>query len=217
MCCPWCGSIEDSWFTYHGGKVEKASPRHGFVRDMEHTLLRQDAAELAFRLDYPGDGEVWPWAFRVDTVHTLVEGGFETRVTVTNRSDEPMPLQFGFHPGLRCPFLPESKATDYQVRFESGQVIALTQDIFDNDSICYTGVGKWARLEHRESGKYIEVNTEGYLNVLLWSKPGIPGFMCIEPWSGFENHSHDLLARPGAEALAPGGEKVWLQRITARV
>lgn len=212
MCCPYCGKVEEGWYEY-AGKRRQAKAQHGFVRDLEHALTARTPESLTFRLDWPGEEDTWPWAFTVETVHTLTSDGPDTAATVTNRAKEPMPLQFGFHPAFRCPFLPGGEVTDYLVRFESGRVIDLTLDLFDNDSIRYTGVGAWARLEHRSTGKYIQLDTAGYPNVLLWSKPGIPGFVCIEPWQGYPDGEHDLFRRMGALSLAPGESRTWHQRV----
>jgi len=209
-CCPWCGPMKDGWFTDGEVEYRDAACRHGFVREMEHTLVKQEPDCLVFRLEWPGDGARWPWAFSIETVHALTADGMSTACTVENRSDRPMPLQFGFHPALICPFLTGSQATDYLVRFESGKVVNLTWELFDNDSIRYEDVGKWARLEHRETGKYLQIDTGDFPYVLLWSKPGIPGFVCIEPWSGHENDSHIPLERPGAILLDPGEKRTWV-------
>jgi len=217
VCCPWCGPMQDGWFIDEGKEYRDAACRHGFVREMEHTLLQAEPEQLTFRLDWPGDSARWPWAFSVETVHALTETGMTTTCTVENRTERPMPLQFGFHPAFTCPFLPGTKATDYLVRFESGRVIDLVLDIFDNDSIRYTDVGQWARLEHRETGKYIQVDTGNFAYVLLWSKPGIPGFVCIEPWSGHENDSHIPLERPGAKLLNPGDKRSWVLAVTVQL
>lgn len=217
VCFPWVGAIQEGWYADRGFEYHEADMRHGFVRDREHLLLKAGPDALAFRLEWPGSLGLWPWAFWWDTVHTLEGDTALTLCTVENRSGRAMTAQFGFHPALRCPFLPGTAATDYLVRFESGRVVELTEHLFDDDSIRYTDVGDWARLEHRETGKYLQVETAGYPNVLLWSKPGIPGFVCIEPWQGYPGPGHDLSARPGAFLLEHGEKRSWRQAITVKV
>lgn len=43
--------------------------------------------------------------------------------------------------------------------------------------------------------------------------PGVPGFVCIEPWSGLEGGGHDLAQRPGSVQLEPGESYGWTLRI----
>lgn len=210
VCFPWCGKLSGGWGTYGGKRCE--GPQHGFARDLPHTLTDQGEDFLCFRLNWPGS-ENWPWPFTLDTEHRLLKDGAVTTCTVTNTGAEPMALQLGFHPGFRCPFVEGTAAADYQVRFANGRVVPLTEHLFDNDSIPYENVGPWARLEHRDSGEFIQVGTEGFFRVLLWSKPGIPGFLCIEPWQGFPGPQRELEHRPGAVVLSPGEEKSWKQEI----
>ena len=213
VCFPWCGDM-DGWFEDEGKKYPESDLRHGFVRTLDHALVEQRVDAMTFRLDWAGNDTLWPWPFRFETEHRVEAGRFVTTCTATNTGERAMPIQFGFHPALRCPFLPDTALEDYQVRFDNGTVITLHRSLFDMDSMCFPGMGAWARLEHRPTGKYLQVDTEGYDFVLLWSKPDIPGFVCIEPWQGYPGKGHDLMARPKARLLAPGGSKSWQQIVT---
>lgn len=207
VCFPWCGKLQDEWYELDGERHE-AHTRHGFVRDNPHQLVAQSGSEMTFRFDHPGDA-VWPWAFTFRTTHKVEGKKAFTICTVVNRSERPMPTQMGFHPAFVCPFVEGSGIEEYRVRFASGKVVPLEPHLFDEDSMTIEGGGDWARLEHVPTGKYIEVDNKGWFNTLLWSKPGIPGFVCIEPWSGFLGATHDLSKRPGAVLLAPGESKTW--------
>lgn len=207
LCFPWCGNVQDLWYEQDGVRRE-APTRHGLVRNAEHTLVAQSGSQMTFRMDHPGD-EVWPWAFTFRTTHKVEGKKAFTVCTAINRSDKAMPTQMGFHPAFACPFVEGSDIEEYQVRFESGKVVPLTRNLFDVDSMALDDCGAWARLEHVKSGKYIQVSTAGWFTTLLWSKPGIPGFVCIEPWSGYIGESHDLTERPGTVLMAPGESKTW--------
>ncbi len=213
MCFPFCGYLEDGTFVWKG-RTFSVPERHGFARDLDHTLVEQGPGSLHFHLSWPGDEQRWPWAFTMDTVHALKENGTVTSVTATNSSEEPMPVQFGFHPAFVCPFVPGSSVEEYQFRFESGRVIPLTRNLFDNDSIPFEDTGAWVRLEHAASGAYVQVDTAAFPVVLLWSKPGVPGFVCIEPWDGFPGPGRDLEKRPWTRVLAPGESHAWKLDLT---
>ena len=216
---PWCGRVEDNWFEDRGRRFERL-PQHGFNRDMEHTLTHLGEDTVAFRLDWPGDEEKFPWSFTFETRHTLRENRVETVCTGTNTSDRPMPAQLGFHAGLRCPFTPGKAYSDYGIRFQRPEArmgarlpregsqedfFPLDGHTFDQDSICFPGLkSQWLQVEERDTGRYLRVDTEGFPYTLIWSPAGCRSFVCIEPWSGFVGPGHDLAQRPGAVVLQPG-------------
>jgi len=216
VCFPWCGKVQDGWFEWKGAR-HSAPTQHGFMRDVEHELVTQGPDSVAFRYVWPGEAGGWLWPFTFETRHTLAGDVLSTVCTAENTGTEAMPVQMGFHPGFVCPFVEGSKIEDYEVRFESGLVVPMEPHLFDNDSIAYQNIGAWARLTHPGSGKYIEVATAAFDRTLLWSKPGIPGYVCVEPWCGYPGPQHDLLERPGAALLAPGEKRSWEQRLTFHI
>ena len=221
VCFPWCGKVEEGWF--EDGGIRYEAPQHGFVRDMEHTLIQRTADSLTFRLEWPGDGNRWPWRFSFETRHALVGNTVETTCTAVNLDGRSMPVQLGFHTGLRCPFTAGRLLRDYVVRFDQpeapggGDRFLLDPHTFDDDSICLPGLrSAWLQVEEA-GGNYLRVETEGYPYVLLWSTPGEPGFLCIEPWTGYTGPGHDLSARPGAALLRPGETFARTQRLTVGI
>ncbi len=266
VCFPWCGALEEGWS--HGG--QPISPgRHGLVRDLEHTLVEQTAHRLRFRLRY--DGPAWPWPFTFETVHALEGADLVTTCTAVNQAAAPMPVQLGFHTGLRCPFSPLRRAEDYLIRFScpeapgggdvlplspalftgdticltglhsqwlqleerdtgralrlwvegwpyGGDVLPLSPALFTGDTICLTGLhSQWLQLEERDTGRALRLWVEGWPYVLLWSQPGLPGFVCIEPWTGYIGPGRDLMDRPGTLLLPPGQALSRTQRLSVQL
>lgn len=216
---PWCSKLEDGYFEDQGRRWKAG--QHGFIRDLDHKLVEAEENRIHFRVDWEKDEDRWPWSFSFDTVHTLEGNDVVTTCTGTNLDSRPMPAQLGFHPALRCPFTPGKIPQDYIVRFEQPEsldgtdVFRLDPEVFDNDSICFSNLkSKWLQVEEKETGRYLRVGTEGFPFVLLWSKPGITDFVCIEPWTGYLGPGHDLAARPGTQLLAPGQAMTRTQRIT---
>lgn len=216
VCFPWCGALEEGWT--QGGRSVPAG-RHGLVRDLDHTLVEQSANRLRFRLRY--DSAAWPWPFTFETVHTLEGTDLVTTCTAVNDSPEPMPVQLGFHTGLRCPFTPGRRAEDYLVRFQRPEtpgdvdVLPLSPALFTGDTLCLTGLSsQWLQLEERDTGRALRLWVEGCPYVLLWSQPGLPGFLCIEPWSGYIGSGRELTDRPGTVLLPSGQTFSRTQRLT---
>lgn len=241
VCFPWCGRIRDGYYEEAGARYDVGI--HGLLRDMPHTLLEQGEGTLTLRAESDDAAlKQYPWRFRADTTHALEGKTVVTTVTVTNLDTRPMPAQFGFHTALRCPFTPGGSAEDYIVRFEreeepvenlmtagfvtgetrpvfTGQsVVPLQTHMFDNDSICMSGLkSRWVQLEERATGRALRLGIEGYPYVVLWSPVGIPGFFCIEPWGGMPSRAsgeRTLWARPGTTTVHPGETLTSVQALT---
>lgn len=220
ICFPWVGRVEENWYEWKGTRYE-GLPQHGFVRDLDHVLVRQTPDSLTFRLDWPGDDKLWPWPFSLETRHALVDNVVETTCTAVNTGTEPMPVQLGFHVGLACPFTPGKDLEDFCIRFEQPEApggtdrFPLDHHSFDNDSICFPGLrSEWLQVEEEGTGRRLRVETKDWPFVLIWSALGVPNFVCIEPWTGFLGPGHDLAKRPGAALLAPGETFSRTHRLT---
>lgn len=232
LCFPWCGRMKDNFFEDGGRRYEAGS--HGFARDMEHVLASSGPDFITFRLDWSEETLArWPWKFSLETAHRLEENRVVTVCRVENCDSRPMPFQLGFHTALRCPFTSGKSLSDYLVRFEREEsplrvrcdenglvtgeeapvftgrsAVPLTPGLFNDDSICMKGLrSSWVQLEEAGTGRFLRISSEGYPYTLLWSKPGIPGFLCIEPWHGLPGRAdagHDFSERSCLTTLAPG-------------
>ena len=144
VCFPWCGKVDGGWVSVDGIRYEAGA--HGFVRDMEHCLAEQGADHLRFRLDWAGNHNLWPWPFSFETSHELAGKYVTTTCTINNLGTSSMPMQLGFHTGLRCPFSTERSIHDYCIRFQMQEApdgtdrLALTERLFENDSICFSNL-----------------------------------------------------------------------------
>lgn len=206
---PYCGRLKDGKFThkdvvYQGGQ-------HGFARDMEHTLDTQDGT-LSVTLCLEANAltmEKFPFAFKMFSTYTLDGACVRHAIRVENDGDEAMPFGFGYHPGFLCPFDAQHKAEEYALvfdtpetptviecghksglvtgkqytYFENGTEILINDRLFAEDSICFTGLhSKTLSLVERGTDRRVTVGIEGFPYVLIWSMPGTPEFVCIEPW-----------------------------------
>ncbi|MEG2455176.1 MAG: hypothetical protein RSC08_02885 [Oscillospiraceae bacterium] len=219
VCFPWCGRLENGYFMEDGRRYEGGV--HGFLRDLEHTLVEQGEDFIRLRGVWQGDERVFPWSFSCDTEHRLEGESVVTTLTATNTGKVPMPAQIGFHSALRCPFTADKKPTDYRFRFEKPEApdgtdaLPITEGMFDSDSICFENLASnWVQVEEKEKGRYLRVSTERVPYVLLWTKPELPGFVCIEPWLGYPGPGESLWTRPGSVTLAPGEALRHTQRLT---
>lgn len=219
LCFPWCGAVGEGWFEEEGNRF--SGGRHGFLRDQRLVLSSHSSDSIGFDLGWRKDETIWPWSFRFQVTHTLEENQVITTCAATNQDTRPMPVQMGFHTGFRCPFVKDTRIADYLVRLEQeepslgSRLLPLWELSFEEGSIHFHNLqSRWIQLEERSSGRAVRLNIEGYPYLLLWSNPGIPGFFCIEPWTGMPDQGADLWKRPGAKAIAPQQTMVWTQRLT---
>ena len=228
---PHCGKVVDGKIEAKGAVYE--SGQHGFARLMEHEFVDQTADTIVLELCASEETLAkFPYAFRLVSTFTLEGDTVHHTLTVENLDEEKMPFGIGYHPGFALPFDDKHVATDYELRFDSVQSplcigclpkglfngkyyylakntksIPIDEHLFDNDSHCMTGMtAKTLGIYEKDSGRAVVCNIEEFPYVLLWSKPGMPQFVCIEPWMSVpsdENDSGDWNEKHAATVLEP--------------
>lgn len=229
---PNAGRLKDNVAIVKGKRIENF-PGHGFARNMEHSLALQKSDTLVLELtDNEETYAIWPYHFCLISTFTLEGDTLHHTLTVENLDEEKMPFGIGYHPGFALPFDDKHVATDYELRFDSVQsplcigclpkglfngkyyylakntkTIPIDEHLFDNDSHCMTGMtAKTLGIYEKDSGRAVVCNIEEFPYVLLWSKPGMPQFVCIEPWMSVpsdENDSGDWNEKHAATVLEP--------------
>ncbi|WP_165799495.1 aldose 1-epimerase [Sphingomonas oleivorans] len=100
---PFANRVADARFTFDGERIEiepdrEAPPHalhgHGWRAAWQVETAAEDRAVL--RLDHKGGG--WPWDYSARQILSLLPGGLNVVLEVTNRSARPMPLGLGLHP-----------------------------------------------------------------------------------------------------------------------
>lgn len=221
------GFLEAKGRTYAGGQ-------HGFARLMEHRLVHQTENTIVLELtETPETLAKWPYRFRLVSTFRLEQDTVHHTLTVENRDVEDLPFGIGFHPAFAIPFDDSHTAEDYELRFSSlesplclrtqpsglvnGQFYYLDRNIrsipidrhlFASDSHCMVNLSsKYLGLFEKNSRRGVVCRIEGFPYTLIWSKPGTPKFVCIEPWNsipGEEHGSTDWNQKPAAAILSPG-------------
>lgn len=242
-CFPWCGRLKDGYFVQDGLRYENGP--HGFAREYPHVLTEQGDGRLVFRLDWNEETlRRYPWKFRLETIYTLKEGTLFSTYRVENVDKRPMPFQAGFHYAFALPLAEGLGTEDHELRFAGAEEpveiltragglvsgsqarftgadrVALNDHLFDDDSICLSGLRTpWIELGTRMPGPALRLGMADFPYVLLWSKPGPMRFVCIEPWHGLPDYAegdHDLFRRPAVRVLDPGEQFTCTQTVTPR-
>lgn len=210
------------------------APQHGFARNMEHDFVEQSPDTIVMELCANGETlEKFPFEFRLVSTFTLENDTLHHTLTVENLDEEDLPFGIGYHPGFAIPFDDKHTATDYELRFSEMespicinnlphglmhgniyylgsniQTIPIDDRLFGNDSHCMVGLkSQTLGLYERGTGRGVVCDISEFPYTLLWSKPGMPHFVCIEPWHSLpspENGSSDWNEKPAAAILAPG-------------
>ena len=214
------------------GKIYEAS-QHGFARGMEHEFV--DQTEDTIVLELCSNAETlarFPYEFRLVSTFTIEGHTLHHTLTVENLDEDALPFGIGYHPAFTVPFDDKHVATDYELRFSelesplcvnnlptglmhgdlyylgsNLQVIPIDEQLFANDSHCMTNL-KSATLGiyEKDTGRAVVCNIEEFPYTLIWSKPGMPKFVCIEPWHSLpspENGSIKWEEKPAAAILNP--------------
>ena len=229
---PHCGRLAEGRLEAKGNIYE--SGPHGFARDMEHEFVDQTETTLVLELcSSPETLARFPYEFRLVSTFTLENDTLHHSLTVENLDSDKLPFGIGYHPGYTVPFDDKHVATDYELRFSEMEsplclnclptglvqkdhyylatnttAIPIDEQLFANDSHCMTNL-KSATLGIYEkgTGRAVVCNIEEFPYVLLWSKPGTPKFVCIEPWHSLpsaEGSSIKWEEKPAAAVLDPG-------------
>ena len=229
---PHTGRVVDGVIEVGGKRYE--SGQHGFARGMEHTLVDQTADTIVMELC--ADEETlarFPFDFRLVSTFTLENDTVHHTLTVENLDEKKMPFGIGYHPGFALPFDDAHTATDYEIRFSDMespicinnlpyglvhgdlyhlpaniQSLPIDEKLFENDSHCMVNLNSSAiGVYEKDTGRGVVCDIRDFPYTLLWSKPGMPKFVCIEPWHSLpspENGSIKWEEKPAAAILNSG-------------
>ena len=229
---PHAGKVVDGIIEV-GGK-EYPSSQHGFARTSEHEFVDQTRDTVVLELcSSPETLARFPYEFSLISTFTLEGDTLHHTLTVENWDDEALPFGIGYHPAFNVPFDDKHVATDYELRFSEmesplcvnclpkGLVtdktywlgsniknLPIDEKLFENDSHCMTNLrSRTIGIYEKGTGRAVVCDIGEFPYTLLWSKPGMPKFVCIEPWQSLpspENGSRSWNEKPAAAILNPG-------------
>ena len=221
---------------YRINGTEYPSKQHGFARDSEFTCVDMTADSITHKLkSSDATKENYPFDFELKIKHVLEKNQVSVCWEVVNHSNETMYFTIGGHPAFNVNVLPDTDFEDYSLAFkegteslsyvlldtESGTAIAdktyelkltnskyaLKKDMFDKDALVFdNGQIEWAALALPDGKPYIALESKGFPNFGIWSKPGAP-YVCLEPWCGrCDNRGFEgeLSEKPDINALKAG-------------
>ena len=229
---PYCGKVTKGVIEAKGQTYE--APQHGFARQMEHEFV--DQTEDTIVLELCSNEETlarFPYEFRLVSSFTLEGDTVHHTLTVENLDSDKLHFGIGYHPAFTVPFDDKHEATDYEFRFSEvespicinclphglvhGNIyllpanihsVPINEYIFANDSHCMVNLkSQTLGVYEKGTGRGVVCNISEFPYTLIWSKPGMPQFVCIEPWHSLpspEGGSTRWEDKPAAAVLNPG-------------
>ena len=229
---PHAGKVVDGKIEAKGQVYE--SGQHGFARLMEHEFVDQTEDTIVLELcSSPETLAKFPYEFRLVSTFTLENDTVHHTLTVENLDTDKLPFGIGYHPAYAVPFDDKHVATDYELRFSDtespiclgcnplgllhGDIyhldaniksIPVDENLFANGSHCMVNLkSATLGLYEKGTGRGVVCNIAEFPYTLIWSKEGMPHFVCIEPWHSLpapENGTINWEKNPAAAVLNPG-------------
>ncbi len=230
---PYCGRLKDGKMEVNG-KVYESATQHGFARTATHRLKEHSGEKVVLQLTESAETlAVFPWKFCLESTFRLEGDTLHHTLTVKNTDAVPFSFGIGYHPAFAIPFDSQHTYADYALRFSqmesplclgtapkglvNGQIYSLgsnlqsipvTAGMFDHDSHCMVNLqSRTLGIYEQDSGRAVVCDIGDFPYCLIWSKPGVPQFICIEPWNSlpsYEFGSHQWDEKPAAARLDPG-------------
>ena len=205
---PIVGRLKNDSYTYQNQKYNMT--QHGFARDKEFEVVKNEADFMEFRLKSDEKTlEIYPFSFELYLSYKLEKNSLIVSYKVINKSDDKMLFSIGAHPAFNWTLKEDEKKEDYFLEFENikqtkryflndkGLVydsvdlkiidnkIALNEELFKNDALVFEDFNiKTLTLKNSKNENFVKLNFENFPYLGIWSKPSGAPFVCIEPWFG---------------------------------
>lgn len=193
--------------------------RHGFARSELFTVVGEGQHHVIFELrSYPNTLRQYPFDFIFRVRYELKEAQLSTSFEIINSGITEMGFQLGGHPAFAVPFGAKGNFSHYKIEF--GETMNLNRhlltekglysgkerpflineahfdlfyDLFKEDALVFKDIpSKTVWIQHRDGGKRLQMDYEGFNHFGIWSVPGAD-YVCLEPWIGCAD-KHDQVA-----------------------
>lgn len=227
---------------HHGGQAYPMPP-HGFAHSMDFIVATSTDSSCVLELhDDEATRAQYPFAFTLRIGFDLSDEALLVTASVENPNDEPMPVDFGFHPGFNWPLTPGREKDEYVVVFEKNEPHAIRRgagdpvllysegrptpvqenilhprdELFEELAIVFDRLNSRAVAYGAPGGPGLRIDFPDSPHLGIWTKPGAP-YLCIEPWQGYPSEigfEGPLVEKPGIVLIEPGNAHRWRLGIT---
>ena len=213
---PIVGRLKNDSYTYQNQKYNMT--QHGFARDKEFEVVKNEADFMEFRLKSDEKTlEIYPFSFELYLSYKLEKNSLIVSYKVINKSDDKMLFSIGAHPAFNWTLKEDEKKEDYFIEFEDlkqtkryflndlgllykkedlkiiDNKIPLNEKLFKNDALVFNDLNiKRVSLKSIKNENFVRLNFEKFPYLGIWSKPSGAPFICIEPWFGIADDENSI-------------------------
>lgn len=211
--------------------------RHGFARRREFSVTEQgdDFVSLTLHADEQTKQQ-YPYDFSLTMTYTCKQNAVETRFTVTNCGEEPMPFVLGGHPAYNIPVTEDERFEEYRIEFDvpetqhcptidldSGlidfsavrfsldeqQTIPLQHSLFYQDALVFENLRSKEVKLIGKNGHGLAMDCSEFPLLGIWSCVNDGPYVALEPWIGCATQTteSDEFAEKKNMILLPAGEQ----------
>ncbi len=225
---PIVGTLRNDTYIYKD-KSYKLS-RHGFARDAEFEIVKQQSDEIVFLLkNSPSSLKNYPFSFELFVHYTLDKDVLKVNYEVKNKGTDDMYFSLGAHPAFKAPLTDGSRYEDYFLEFDSvensnrwpinkdglieqtsapffdkASRIHLSHKHFEKDALVFKDIHSHKiSLKTNLHTHGLDFYFESFPFLGLWAAKG-GDFVCIEPWCGIADsvdHDQLLINKEGIQML----------------
>lgn len=228
---PIVGSLKNNTYFYQGKSYQLS--RHGFARDMEFEVEKQNQKEITLLLRSNVETKKnYPFDFEFRIKYQILGDELSTEYLITNTGKGLLIFSVGGHPAFRLPLTTDTNFDDYYLKFEETE--NLSRWPISNDGLIQTQpvpiLADTNRLNLKKSLFYQDAlvfkypassdislisgkTRHGILFQMgefpflgIWSSKDAD-FICLEPWCGIADSvtsDQQLEHKEGMEKTAPG-------------
>ena len=233
---PICGGLKDDKYIFEG--KEYNLQKHGYARTSKFEIEAAEGTSATFILRSNEDTKKqFPFDYELRVTYTLVDNKINVGYCVKNAGSGDMYFSIGSHEAYACP----GGIEEYSLIFDEeeaftcnvlngnllehntysvgeGRELSLKYDFFAIDALTFLNLkSRGVDLVHRQSGKKLRVEFNGFDYLFVWTKPNAyANYICIEPWCGipdFVDSDFDITKKRGIIKLEPNAEKVLTHSI----
>lgn len=226
---PICGRLKNGEYRHNGQTYSMRL--HGFAREQEHCMVKQETNRTVFRLVQNQETlEQYPFCFQLDTIFQLEGSKLNYSFNVTNTGEGQLPFSIGYHTGYCIPFDDQHTSEDYSIVFQKSEtplqlleaglltgetqlplhnenVMPVHRDMFPQSYVLEGIQSEFVGLVENKTGREVRVTFHDFPYLLLWSTKDEVPFVCIEPWCGLPDDMDfkgSFLDKRALQIIEPG-------------
>ena len=231
---PVIGALKDDTYFFEN-KSYKLS-RHGFARDMDFSVFKQDKESISFNIESSTETkQKFPFNFRFEINYSLQENSLKVEYVIKNTGKGKMYFSVGGHPAFKLPLAEGLSYSDYYLEFNRSEIagrwpiskqgliekeptpllednnhLPLTKKLFEKDALVFKHLRSTSvSLKSSKSERGLSFDFTGFPFLGLWAAPNAD-FVCIEPWCGIADSidsNQELTQKEGIYETDTG--EVW--------